>query len=138
VVAIDPTGQRPAIEKGSQFTPRKAKMRREQNTTISAVAVVEPLRPNQYMLDDALAQRRKEDLPKRPTKEEIIEALEILEKVRQQHPEVDLEVLRLRVVHNIYAAIRLPVIAFPGQYDEHYAIDPQTERFRRIDARPKR
>lgn len=136
VIAIDPTGRRPPVEKGSQFTPKKAKLRRQQNTTISAVAVLERFRPHQHVLDEALAQRSKEHSPKWPTKEEVKGALDILEKVRQQHPEVDLVVPRLRVVHNVYAIVRLPIIAFPGQHDEHYQLDPQTGRFRRVNTGP--
>jgi hypothetical protein len=136
VVAVDPTGRSPAVEKGSQFTPGKAKLRSQQNTTISAVAVLEHYRPNQYKLEEALAHRSKEDPPKWPTKEEIKEGLDILEKVRQQHPEVDLVVPRLRVVHNVYATIRLPVAAFPGPYDEQYELDHQTGRFRRVNPGP--
>jgi hypothetical protein len=136
VVAVDTTGRKPAVEKGSQFTPAKAKLRRKQNTTISAVAVLERFKPHQHMLDEALAHRSKEDPHKWPTKEGIQEGLGILEKVRQLYPEVDLVVPRLRVIHNIHAVVRLPVAAFPGQYDEHYELDPQTGRFRRLNIGP--
>jgi hypothetical protein len=138
VIAVDPTDQRPLVEKGLQFTPKKAKLRRQQNTTISAVTVLEHFRPHQHMLDEASAQRPKQYPPKWPTKEEVEQALDILEKVRQQHPEVDLTVPRLRVVHNVYAALRLPIAAFSGQYDEHYELDHQTGRFKRVNAGPQR
>jgi hypothetical protein len=133
VIAVDPTGQRPPVERGTQFTPRKAKLRRCQNTTISAVAVLEYFRPHAHLLDEALARRStKRHPPAWPTREEVEEALDIVARVRGQHPEIDREVPRLRVVHNIYAGMPLAAEAFPGLYDEHWGLDPQTRRFKRF------
>lgn len=122
-VGIDPSGRRPPVDKGLRFDPKRAKLRRHQNTTISAVAVLERIRPNAHMIENALAENRHRQARSGwPTVEEFENDLKVAEKVRQEHPEVDLEVVRLRVIHNPYAALALSPEAFNGPHDEQYGL----------------
>lgn len=132
VIGVHPSVERPPVNMGTRFDPKTAKLRSYQNTTISAVAVLERVRPNAHMIENALAENRhRQSRTGWPTAEEFEEDLRIAEEIRREHPEVDLEVVRLRVIHNPYAALALSPEAFNREHDEQYRLDA-TGRFVRL------
>jgi hypothetical protein len=92
---------------------QRGKLRPQQNTTFSAVAVVERIKPHQPLFDALVAERM-------PTPS--FEMLGVFEQIRAEHPDIDFQARtpRLRVIHNPHAAIRLPPDAFSGPHDEHW------------------
>jgi hypothetical protein len=138
VVSVDPNGKASPQGKGIRFKPSKAKLRHHQNTTLSAVAILETFRPFKYIADRALEEgkkRHESTQPERgrelthPSGEQIHETIEWSEELRRKHPEISRRVLRLRVFHNPFARVGLPIRALHGEYDVHFGFEEQTATY---------
>ena len=90
----------------------RAKLTEGQNTTFSAVAVVERIKPYQQFFDSLVAER----MPN-PS----FEMSGIFEQIRSEHSDIDFQsqAARLRVIHNPHAAMPLQPEVFAGPHDEH-------------------
>ena len=101
----------------SGHNPQNAMVRPKKNTSISAVAVLEHFRPNDYLLRAEYTRNRRSDPKSMPSAKELAELLEKGENFIIQHPEVQDTVVRMRVVHNRHAALALPNDVFSGPHD---------------------
>ena len=93
---------------------------RASNTVISAVAVPELARPNASLLSAAVADYR---MREKPTFEAL---MRFFKEFRQRHPEVDEEVLRLRVFINEFAERPLQREALNGLHDVWFPAEEQS------------
>jgi len=83
------------------------------NTTVSAVAILDRVRPNQRMVEEAVAKQHFQmDDPERTVK-----IVTFLEPFYREHPEVFEQVPRLQIFRNIYAAVPWPDTALSGPHD---------------------
>jgi hypothetical protein len=94
------------FERDSRYLTRDA------NTTVSAVAILEYVTPNQRLLDEALA---KENFG--GGSEGITRTLKFVYTFGEEHPEVFDRVPRLHVFRNLFAAIPWPTPALNGPHD---------------------
>jgi len=111
----------------TRFDRKKAKLRPQQNTTISAAAVLDRVKPNWHLIEEVVQRHAEQSRAKgMPTVESAVEASELIQRFKAEHPEIDfdLSVPRLRVFHNAYAALKLDAGMFPRRYDEHLCPDP--------------
>jgi len=98
----------------------RAKMRARQNTTFSAVAVVELFLPHAKLFEELLSERLlKADAFSDAVTDMIQKAFD---EIRAERDDIDFDetVARVRVMHNPYASVVLPRTAFSGPYDEHW------------------
>ncbi|MGH9359797.1 MAG: hypothetical protein ACRD1O_11585, partial [Terriglobia bacterium] len=93
-----------------------------QNSTISAVVVLQQMGVGKRRFDVAVKQREQE-LGRRLTFEEHFEAMN---KARGTERDVSLTQLRVVVCENPYARVLLPREIFRGPYDEAYGVDEAT------------
>jgi len=102
------------------------------NTSISAVAVLEVIRPNIHLLETAqnevlsgINEGRVEGEQKN-IKADVRRALPLLERAQHEieskygKPYLYTELARLRVFHNLFAALPLEQTVFNAEFDEHF------------------
>ena len=121
-IGADPDAAR---EAETRFDRKKAKLRPQQNTSISAVAVLENIKPNYRLVVELLEQHAAESRAKGvDVVESAVEAWHMIEKLR---PEVDLDLTipRLRIFHNAYSVLPLDAKVFQGPHDKHFYPDPR-------------
>lgn len=117
-----------ARDAATQFDRKKAKLRPQQNTSISAVAVLENIKPNYHLVDEMLEKHAAESRAKGiGAVESAVEAWHLIEQLRPD-ADLDLTVPRLRVFHNVYAALTLDPTMFAGPHDQHLYPDPTDRR----------
>lgn len=111
----------------TRFDRKKAKLRPQQNTTISAVAVLDQITPNFHLIEEVVQRHAEESRAKgMPTVESAVEAYELIQRFKASRPDIDfdLTVPRLRTFHNLYAVLPLDAAMFAGPHDEHFYPDP--------------
>ncbi len=135
-------------EAESVYSPDERYLTPKQNTTISAVAVLEEIQPNIHILREAeqelFARIDAEEPPDDPYErgfasvtrkaKKALPQLELLraELERQYGAEfLDKTCERLRIYHNPWAAVPLPAEALNGEYDEHLYYDLERRTFTR-------
>lgn len=102
---------------------------RAKNTTVSAVAIIEHFRPNEYIVETALSKQNADDTAVGLSqKERIVRGLEVIEALNKLYGRAFLEEAhpRLRVVHNPFAVRQLAPDTFIGPRDEHTFFDAQS------------
>jgi hypothetical protein len=107
---IDFGDGRPMPEPAFIYDRDTRKLSSQQNTTVSAVAVLERVRPNPATVDDHVRSGTYAS-----THDVAMAVFDFLE----AHPEATIEAPRLRVIHNRFAAVPLPREVFSGTGDEH-------------------
>jgi hypothetical protein len=85
------------------------------NTTVSAVAILERVRPIQRLVDEAAS---KEDFGTGPDR--TTRMIQFIYEFSEKHPEVFDQVPRLHVFQNIYAAVPWPRPALSGPNDSFW------------------
>jgi hypothetical protein len=118
----------------------------EMNTVLSAVAVLKMVQPHEHLFGQAIRSLRKSRGQQRkpwtwPTHEELIEGIELHERVDREWNGMMTEVHpHLVVYHNPYAADPLQVSALPGPHDVAKRLVPDGNAgFKAFDIpRPKR
>ncbi len=116
-VPIDFDDGQPVREARLVHDRRTAKMRASQNTTVSAVAVLEYCTPNQHLVTEHIQMLKEANAAYETwTPRTIIRAVTDF---MDAHPETQDRALRLRVIHNRHALMPLPTSVFDGPHDEH-------------------
>jgi hypothetical protein len=82
------------------------------NTTISAVAILEYVTPNQRLVNEAVSKENFGD-----DREGITKMLRFIYDFSERHPEVFDRVPRLHVFQHVFAAMRWPAEALNGPHD---------------------
>lgn len=135
-------------EAESVYSPEERYLTPKQNTTISAVAVLEEIQPNIHILrqaeQDLFARIDAEEPPDDPyergfasVSRKAKKALPQLELIRAELESkygaefLDMTCERLRVYHNPWAAVAFPKEAFNGRHDEHLQYDLALRAFTR-------
>ncbi len=116
------------------FAPRRAKLRPNQNTTLSAVAILECYQPNRDLIEKAMDEFYGSGEASRLADRARWErALKIIEDLKSKNLDIDFEqeVIRLRVIHNFNACKALNLDAFAGPHDEQFLLDLDTGKFKR-------
>lgn len=130
-IPIGPEG--PVGEPESRF-PMRGRLRHP-GGPISAVAVIDEVCPDAaafgHLLDDE-NERIKQEQGELERQADIVRFLELSERIRRDHPELDLEeqVPCLQVHENVYAATALPRTIFWGPHDMRWG--PVGEQYREI------
>lgn len=83
------------------------------NTTISAVAILDLTRPNQHILDEAIAKQNISKFDRDGTRE----LASFITRFSDEHPEVFDQVPRLQFFNNVFAAVPWPESALKGPHD---------------------
>jgi hypothetical protein len=102
--------------------PKRAKMRRSQNRTVSAIAVLESVKPNWSIVEKAIDNKLQEIHDQGLFGVDgAVEAYRFIQEFKSKHLDIDyhLEVWRLRLIHNVYAFMAVPESVFAGPYDLH-------------------
>jgi hypothetical protein len=95
-----------------EFERESRYLTRTSNTTISAVAILEKVTPNQKLVDEALAKQRIGGGP-----DGLRDVLRFVYEFSEKHPEVFDTVWRLHIFKNPFAAVPWPDAAFTGPHD---------------------
>jgi hypothetical protein len=85
---------------------------RTSNTTVSAVAILQHVTPNQRLLDEALAKRDSQD-----ASDPTADIVRFVYEYGEQHPEIFERVPRLHVFRNVFAVAPWPREALNGPHD---------------------
>jgi hypothetical protein len=126
---VSPQGERPSESPIQSIYTNDALLSPGKNTTISAVAILEMIRPNFSVLEVAVRKQHEEDLQKGfSTRESLENAFHVLEEIRKQYPDGYFEEThpRVRVHYNPFAVCSLPLDVFKGPYDQQTWQDPET------------
>lgn len=116
----------------TQFNSKRAKLRKNQATTISAVAILEKIKPFNHLFTKPLSEyMRTIDLKK--TSDKLYQALieEKASEIENLYPNINLhlEIPRLRIIHNMHAIYKLPVGIMGGKYDQEICFNEQDRKF---------
>lgn len=131
----------------TEYSRQERYLTRNCNTTISAVALIEEFKPNIHILRDeesAILDRMRAEEPGdgpwgslAAVSEGLTRALPLLKKLRTDLDDklgpgfIDEVHPRLRIYHNPWAAMKLPLEALGGKHDEHLLYDLESRRFTR-------
>ena len=96
-----------------------------QNTRYSALAVVSSFNPTQARLDKAVEARTPNDASLSVSLRVAVETQEELE--RSGAFDATARVCRVRVIHNPWAAVKLPIEVFSGPHDEQFDFDTASD-----------
>lgn len=110
-VPIDLNGNSKA-EPTTVFERESRYLTRDANTTVSAVAILEYVTPNQRLVDEAVSKESFGD-----DSAGITKMLRFIYDFSERHPEVFKRVPRLHVFRNLFAAVPWPREALNGAHD---------------------
>jgi hypothetical protein len=97
------------------YEQRTAKLTVGQNTTVSAVAVLEYISPHKHLVDAHLHSVK---ATMSPGMSDFATLLRAYDALVETHAEVETVALRIRVIHNRHALVPLPRSIFAGPHDE--------------------
>jgi hypothetical protein len=102
------------------FIPRRAKLRANAHTTVSAVGVLEHHAPHAHLLDEYLESQLAANPLGRELSDLLQRSADLASEFVACNPHVNDTVVRVRLIHNPFAAVpmRLPT-PFSGPHDVH-------------------
>lgn len=109
------------------FRPEKSKMNEVLYSVISAIAVLEYIQPNQDRLIAEAGSSGHEVC------DDMNKVISLILNQMKRHPEFNARVIRLRIYHNCYAQVQLPITVFNGSYDQHFVLDSATRCFKKVE-----
>ena len=112
------------------YSPDHSVLRPDHKDYLSAVAVVERIRP----LEEAMNEEVRRDADGRTCSHEDLDEIgrAAQSRILTRYPKMDAahEIVRLRVMHNPYCKKNpLPLKVFTGLFDEHWVCDRKTRQF---------